>query len=64
MKIIALIENKSSDRKYEAEHGLSIYIDTGLSKILVDTGKSGDFIDNAKEMGIAIVTVGVNLSGK
>jgi len=57
MKLKALIENKSSDSKYKAEHGLSIYIDTGLTKILVDTGESGAFIDNAKEMGVKIEAV-------
>lgn len=57
MKIKALIENKSSDRKLKAEHGLSIYIDTGVTKILVDTGETGAFIENAKEMGVKIEDV-------
>ncbi len=57
MKIKALIENKSNNSKYKAEHGLSIYIDTGSAKILVDTGDSGAFIDNAKEMGVKIEDV-------
>lgn len=57
MKIKALIENKSNDSKYKTEHGLSIYIDTGLTKILVDTGDSGAFIDNAKELDVKIEDV-------
>jgi len=59
MEIKALIENKSSASKYKTEHGLSIYIDTGLTKILVDTGESGAFIDNAKEMGITIEDIDI-----
>lgn len=59
MKIKALIENKSSDNKYKAEHGLSIYIDTGVIKILVDTGESGAFIENAIEMGVEITDIDV-----
>lgn len=54
MEISMLIENKSNDDGLKAEHGLSIYIDTGLKKLLIDTGESGDFIHNARKMGIRL----------
>lgn len=53
MKITTLIENKSgSNEDLDTEHGLSIYIEIDGKKVLFDTGQSGDFIDNAKKLGI------------
>lgn len=53
MKIATLIENKPGDREeLYTEYGLSIYIEVDGKKILFDTGQSGDFIDNAKDLGI------------
>ncbi len=57
MKIKALIENKSCDPKLKPEHGLSIYIDTGTTRLVIDTGESGDFLENAEKMGVEIETV-------
>lgn len=54
MKITTLIENLSYKRGLLAEHGLSLYLETGTSKILFDTGQSGAFIENAKKLGINI----------
>ncbi|OFY44228.1 MAG: hypothetical protein A2X18_01045 [Bacteroidetes bacterium GWF2_40_14] len=54
MKITTLIENLSYKRGLLAEHGLSLYLETGSSKILFDTGQSGAFMDNAKKLGISI----------
>jgi len=59
MKIKVLIENKCDDSKYKTEHGLSIYIDTGVTKLLVDTGDTGAFLDNAEKMNIKIEDVDV-----
>ncbi|MFA5848278.1 MAG: MBL fold metallo-hydrolase [Bacteroidales bacterium] len=52
MKITTLIENLSYKRDLLAEHGLSLYLETGTSKILFDTGQSGAFIKNAKKLGV------------
>ncbi len=52
MKVISLIENTSSDKKLACEHGLSIYLEKDDKKYLLDTGASGDFIDNASNLGV------------
>ncbi len=54
MRIITLIENLVYQQGLFAEHGLSIYIETGKSRILFDTGQSGLFLQNAKKMGVNI----------
>ncbi|WP_411681373.1 MBL fold metallo-hydrolase [Clostridium thailandense] len=55
MKITTLIENSQDDLKVlKNEHGLSMFIQTTNCNILFDTGKSGDFIDNAKKLNINI----------
>lgn len=52
-KITILIENKlGSELPLDTEHGLSLYIEAGQTNILFDTGESGDFIDNAKKLGV------------
>ena len=53
MKITTLIENSlSQDKSLRCEHGLSFYIETKQGIILFDTGKSGDFIENANKLHI------------
>jgi 7,8-dihydropterin-6-yl-methyl-4-(beta-D-ribofuranosyl)aminobenzene 5'-phosphate synthase len=59
MKIVTLIENVVYKGGLYAEHGLSLYITAGSRKILFDTGQSGLFIDNAKQLGIDIADVDV-----
>ena len=54
MKIITLIENVVNSGSLQAEHGLSLYIETEKQKILFDTGQSGAFIQNAQKLGINI----------
>lgn len=54
MKIITLIENLVYKQGLVAEHGLSLYIQTGDKKILFDTGQSGLFMKNAAKLGINI----------
>ena len=54
MKIITLIENLVYKQGLVAEHGLSIYIETGNQKILFDTGQTGLFLQNAHKLGVSI----------
>jgi|WetSurMetagenome_2_1015567.scaffolds.fasta_scaffold448455_1 7,8-dihydropterin-6-yl-methyl-4-(beta-D-ribofuranosyl)aminobenzene 5'-phosphate synthase len=54
MRIITLIENLVYKQGLFAEHGLSFYLETGHKKILFDTGQSGNFLTNAKALGIDI----------
>lgn len=52
LKIISLIENTCENEELKCEHGLSLYIEKGDKKYLLDTGATGDFIDNANTLGI------------
>lgn len=54
MKIITLIENLVTSPELLAEHGLSIFIDSGDKKLLFDTGQSGLFMQNAQKLGVDI----------
>ncbi|WP_321518362.1 MBL fold metallo-hydrolase [uncultured Bacteroides sp.] len=56
-KITTLVDNVVYDRGLQAEHGLSLLIDTGESKILFDTGASDLFIRNAEILGIDLSKV-------
>ena len=53
MKAIVLVDNISNE-KLAGEWGLSIYIEYDEKKILLDTGASGLFINNAKQLGVPI----------
>ena len=57
MKILTLIENSAVCDTLNAEHGLSLYIETNGRKILFDTGASEAFADNAQMLGIDLSTV-------
>lgn len=52
MKITVLTENTICREDLTCEHGLSLYIETGETRILFDAGQSGAFADNAKTLGI------------
>ena len=57
MRITALVENTSVREGIEAEHGLSLFLETGEEKILFDMGQTDLFWENAKRMGIDLATV-------
>ena len=59
MKIITLIENLVNGGNLQAEHGLSIYIETNKQKILFDTGQSGLFIQNARKLEIDLKDIDI-----
>ena len=52
MKITALAENLPSVAGCEAEHGLSLWIETQHHCLLMDTGASALFASNAAKLGI------------
>ncbi|MCT4509053.1 MAG: MBL fold metallo-hydrolase [Tepidibacter sp.] len=53
MKITTIIENSLGDKnELYNEHGLSFFIETPKCNILFDTGKTGDFIENAKKLNV------------
>lgn len=52
MRFIVLIEDRNCDNNCISEHGLSIYIETEGNKLLLDSGITDAFINNAKTLGI------------
>lgn len=52
MKIVTLVENTTQRNDLTAEHGLSLYIETGKHKILFDAGQTGAFAENAEKLGV------------
>ena len=57
MKWTVLSDNRAKEPAFKTEHGVSILLETGLHRILLDTGASDVFIRNAKRMGIDLGTV-------
>ncbi len=52
MKIWVLTENTACREDMQAEHGLSLYIESGGRRLLFDAGQSGAFWDNAEMLGV------------
>ncbi len=59
MKITVLTENTPFSEQFEAEHGLSLYIETENHKILFDTGQTDLFARNAEKLGIKLEDVDI-----
>ena len=59
MKIISLVENTSVNNDIEAEHGLSLYIESKNHKILFDMGQTDLFLKNAKRLGVDLSQVDI-----
>lgn len=57
MRIIILMENTKSEEAFEAEHGLSVYVETSTHKLLVDTGASPKTWENASLLGVDLQTI-------
>lgn len=57
MKIVTLLENTAVDGSFAAEHGLSLYMETGDHKILFDAGQTDGFAANAEKLGIDLGAV-------
>lgn len=57
MRIVTLVENTACREDLKAEHGLSLYLETGKQKILFDAGQSEAFACNAQTLGIDLSKV-------
>lgn len=57
MIVKVLAENTSGSETLGCEHGLSLYIETEKHRILFDTGASGLFAKNAKELNVDLAGV-------
>ncbi len=57
MNLTVLTENTTLAPSLTAEHGLSLYIETGKEKILFDMGQSDAFAQNAEKLGIDLEAV-------
>ena len=57
MKWTVLSDNRTCNDQLKTEHGLSILLETGKHRILLDTGASDVFIRNAEKIGIDLSMV-------
>ena len=57
MKLVILAENTALSGELCAEHGLSLYLETGPHKILFDMGQSDAFARNAEKLGVDLTQV-------
>jgi len=57
-RITTLIENHQGEHKALLhEHGIAFFIEYGDTKVLFDTGQSGRFIENARELRIDLAAI-------
>lgn len=57
MRIICLMENTPGNELCQSEHGLSLYVETENQNILIDTGASNLFLENAKKLNVDLTKV-------
>lgn len=57
MKVVCLMENTIGNKLCQSEHGFSLYVETKDNVILIDTGASGLFLENAKKLGVDLSKV-------
>jgi len=57
MRLVVLADNRKLSRDLQTEHGLCIYLETDQYKILLDTGASDIFIQNANKLNVNLQAV-------
>lgn len=57
MRIVTLMENTPGSEGCAFGHGLSLFIETDRSRILMDAGPDDSFADNAALLGVDLATV-------
>ena len=59
MKVTALVENTTKDKKLLTMHGLSLYVETANHKMLVDVGNEDLFLRNSKKLKVNIENIDI-----
>lgn len=59
MKITCLTENTAVSDNFRCEHGLSLFIETGMHRILFDMGQTELFAENAEKLGIDLASADI-----
>ena len=57
MRLVVLADNRTLSRDLQTEHGLCVYLETDQHKILLDTGASDIFIQNANKLNINLQAI-------
>lgn len=57
MRVITLVENTALSPELEAEHGLSLFLETNGRRLLFDMGQSPAFARNAGRLGVDLSAV-------
>lgn len=59
MKLISLVENNSCREDCGSIHGLSLYLETPLHRVLFDMGPNALFLENADVLGVDVSSVDI-----
>jgi 7,8-dihydropterin-6-yl-methyl-4-(beta-D-ribofuranosyl)aminobenzene 5'-phosphate synthase len=54
MLVKVLVENGACSPEFGCEHGLSLYLEAGGLKILMDAGQGTLFLENARKLGVPV----------
>lgn len=57
MRLLVLADNRTLSRDLQTEHGLCVYLETDQHKILLDTGASDIFIQNANKLNVNLQAI-------
>ena len=57
MRIVTLIEDANGHPKCCSEHGFSVYVETENHKVLMDTGATTAFLENADKLNVPLEQV-------
>jgi len=55
--VTILIENTTAETGLQPQHGLSLWLEAGQERILIDTGQDGSFLQNAHSMDIDLASI-------
>lgn len=56
LTLTVLIEDEYTDPSLLQQRGLSLWLDTGAHRLLIDTGQNASFLQNADTLGIDVTT--------